>query len=180
MRELYSLQKDELFWVNHVLYLQARGYQLRPRYQPDWIPSWRENGHPPYQYEDSSATLVRSINPWLLFLPEGCTYKYIRLIDARRIEDDVKVTIKRVRTWTEEIPIARYLSSEALLSDPRNRSVPIIDVIPLPGDDEWALLVMPFLRVFYDPPFQLLIECIEFFRQVLQVRWDPSGLLLEV
>ncbi|KAF8515655.1 hypothetical protein JB92DRAFT_2913977 [Gautieria morchelliformis] len=68
-------------------------------------------------------------------------------IDARRIEDDIKVTLKRVPTTTKELPIARYLSSEALLPDPRNRTVRILDVIPLPDDDEWA---MPYLRQF-DP-----------------------------
>ena len=114
-------------------------------------------------------------HPGLVYFPaipchlKSFSRKYANLMDARRIEDDFKVTIKRVLTWTEEIPIARYLSSEAFLSDPRNRTVPILDVIPLPDDDEWALLVMPFLRRSDNPPFQCQAECVEFFRQSLQV-----------
>jgi hypothetical protein len=91
------------------------------------------------------------------------------VIDARRIEDDVKVILKHVPTTTQELPICRYLSSKALLSDPRNRAVRILDMILIPGDDEWALLVMPYLRLFDDPDFQFLGECVEFFHQMLQV-----------
>ena len=83
-----------------------------------------------------------------------CSCKYINLIDARQVENDVKVTIKRVLMWTEEIPIACYLSSETLLLHLRNCTVPILDVIPLPDDDELVLLVMPYLWTFDDPPFQ--------------------------
>jgi hypothetical protein len=96
----------------------------------------------------------------------------MNVIDARRVEDDVKVILKQAPTITQELPIACYLSSEALLSDPRNRAVRILDVIPLPGDDEWVLLVMPYLRQFDDPYFQFRAECVEFFRQSLQVSDD--------
>ncbi|KAJ7713703.1 hypothetical protein B0H16DRAFT_1435819 [Mycena metata] len=30
----------ELFWRDYQPWLLERGYRLRPRYQPDWIPSW--------------------------------------------------------------------------------------------------------------------------------------------
>jgi hypothetical protein len=94
------------------------------------------------------------------------------VIDAVRVEDDVKVILKHVPTTTQELPTARYLSSEALLSDPRNRAVRILDVILLPGDDKWALLVMPYLRQFDDPHFQFRAECVEFFRQSLRVSYS--------
>lgn len=54
-------------------------------------------------------------------------------------------------------------------SDPRNCVVPILDVILLPEDDEYALLVMPLLHTFYSPPFAYRIEVVEALRQFLQV-----------
>lgn len=54
-------------------------------------------------------------------------------------------------------------------SDPRNHSVPLLDVIPLPGDDEHALIVMPLLYEFSKPPFARRAEVIEAVRQFLQV-----------
>ncbi|KAF8518174.1 kinase-like domain-containing protein [Gautieria morchelliformis] len=148
--EPYELRDDEVRWVELQPYLLSRGYQLRPRYQPGWVGSWKANNGVPLYHEDSRSA------------------RYMNVLDARRVEDDVKVILKRAPTTTQEIPIARYLSSEALLSDPRNRAVRILDVIPLPGDDEWALLVMPYLRRFDDPHFQFRAECVEFFRQSLQ------------
>jgi hypothetical protein len=94
------------------------------------------------------------------------------VIDARRVKDGVKVILKWAPTTTQELPIALYLSSEKLLSDPRNRAVRILDVMLLPGDDEWALLVMPYLRQFDTPHFQFHAECVEFFRQSLQVSYN--------
>lgn len=35
-----DLATREHFWVDHQPFLLSRGYQLRPRYDPGWIPSW--------------------------------------------------------------------------------------------------------------------------------------------
>ena len=35
-----GLMPDEFFWRDHQPWLQERGYMLRPRYMPDWKPSW--------------------------------------------------------------------------------------------------------------------------------------------
>ena len=32
----------EMFWVEQQSWLKERGYNLRPRYQPDWVPSWKK------------------------------------------------------------------------------------------------------------------------------------------
>jgi len=53
-------------------------------------------------------------------------------------------------------------------SDPRNRTVPLSDVIVLPDDTEHALIVMPYLRVFNTPPFHCRAEVVEALRQFLQ------------
>ena len=35
------LSAEELFWRDHYEWLQRSGYRLRPRYAPDWVPSWK-------------------------------------------------------------------------------------------------------------------------------------------
>ena len=34
---------SEMFWKRRQQLLQSHGYMLRPRYRPDWIPSWKLN-----------------------------------------------------------------------------------------------------------------------------------------
>ncbi|KIJ43467.1 hypothetical protein M422DRAFT_30896 [Sphaerobolus stellatus SS14] len=146
------LSQLEEFWRDRQQFLQQRGYLLRPRFRPDWKPSWKGTGlcHCPWNIDD------------FLFNPRP------DLIDAVSIADDLKVVLKLVETSREEIPIARYLSSASLRSGSRNRTVPILDVIPLPDTDDKALLVMPLLRHFEDPPFSYVCEVVEAVRQLLQ------------
>jgi hypothetical protein len=89
------------------------------------------------------------------------------VLDATRVNDNVKVVLKRVYSDGDEVRIALYLSSVEMTSDPRNRTVPILDVIFLP-DDKYVLIVMPFLRIFNTPPFHCCGEVVEAFRQFLQ------------
>lgn len=35
-----GIEHWELFWCRHQPWLQTKGYMLRPRYRPGWIPSW--------------------------------------------------------------------------------------------------------------------------------------------
>jgi hypothetical protein len=91
------------------------------------------------------------------------------VIDATRTKDGVKVVLKCVHVESDEYRIALYLSSPKLLSDPRNRTVPIKDLISLPDNNEYVFLVMPYLRVFNTPPFHCCSEFVEAFRQFLQV-----------
>ncbi|KIM39301.1 hypothetical protein M413DRAFT_196962 [Hebeloma cylindrosporum] len=140
---------SEMFWVSLQPHLLSRGYRLRPRYDPEWIPSWTKiPGGRPGQFEDS---LVNNA----------------ALIDAVDISDGKKVVLKRIDTSTNELPLAMKLSSPDLRSDPRNHAVPILDVILIPGNDEIALLVMPFLMDFHDLPFRRVGEVIEMVEQFL-------------
>ena len=52
---LESLREDEIFWRDNFTWFKEQGYQLRLRFTPDWIPSWKgtskfrlqcEDGHP--------------------------------------------------------------------------------------------------------------------------------------
>jgi hypothetical protein len=91
------------------------------------------------------------------------------VIDATRIKDGTKVVLKCIGASSQEFQIALYLSSAKMLSDPRNRTVPIIDVISLPDNTEGVLLVMPYFREFHTPPFHCRGEVVEALRQFLQV-----------
>lgn len=35
-----ELDPREVWWRNHYQQLNIRGYRLRPRYSPEWVPSW--------------------------------------------------------------------------------------------------------------------------------------------
>lgn len=37
-----ALDEQETFWRDHQEWLQDRGYMLRPRYMPNWVPSWKD------------------------------------------------------------------------------------------------------------------------------------------
>jgi hypothetical protein len=54
------LHKSEAFWRNLQPWLSERGYKLRPRYQPDWSPSWKKNGRRPKDCEDGLEPKVSS------------------------------------------------------------------------------------------------------------------------
>ncbi|EDR00411.1 uncharacterized protein LACBIDRAFT_334177 [Laccaria bicolor S238N-H82] len=90
------------------------------------------------------------------------------IMDAVGIHDGTRVVIEEFATWKEEIPIALYLSSEALRKDPRNCAIPILDVLLLPDTDEIALMVMPMLLGFDELPFRRAGEVAEMFQQWLK------------
>ena len=84
-------------------------------------------------------------------------------------KDGVKVVLKRVRAMSSEVRIALYLSSPQMRADPRNRSVPILDIVYIPDEMDTVLIVMPYLRRFHEPPFHCRGEVIEALRQFLKV-----------
>ncbi|KAF5379390.1 hypothetical protein D9615_006640 [Tricholomella constricta] len=147
---------DEKFWVRLQPFLLQCGYKLRPRYQPDWTPSWfKLSSLEPaidnvYDFEDA-LPLARS-----------------KLMDATRQHDGAKVVMKIVDTSAEEIQIIQYLTSPELLRDPRNRTVPLLDVLHLPDNDSQALIVMPQLLQFDRLPFRRVGEIFEAIYQYLQ------------
>ena len=54
----------EMFWVRNQPHLLEKGYLLRPRYQPDWEPSWinPDGSEKPgynFHYEDANVPMVR-------------------------------------------------------------------------------------------------------------------------
>lgn len=55
-----AIEGWERFWCRHQPWLETKGYMLRRRYRPDWVPSWLgTNLHPALQ-EDGATPGVRS------------------------------------------------------------------------------------------------------------------------
>ncbi|KIM75907.1 hypothetical protein PILCRDRAFT_13116 [Piloderma croceum F 1598] len=48
---------EEVFWREHQRWFQDCGYMLRPRYMPDWKPSWPDNVHG-MEYEDAQPLIM--------------------------------------------------------------------------------------------------------------------------
>jgi hypothetical protein len=61
-----ELRLDEHFWVDQQPFLLSRGYTLRPRYDPAWVPSWKRPIDR-YPAEDSCRVLVRDLNLFVIF-----------------------------------------------------------------------------------------------------------------
>lgn len=51
-RDRLTLLSDEVWWRDHQVWLAERGYMLRPRYRPGWVPSWKDTGKRWQQFED--------------------------------------------------------------------------------------------------------------------------------
>ncbi|KAI0665380.1 kinase-like domain-containing protein [Trametes maxima] len=126
---------------------------LRPRYRPGWKPSWQ--AHPKkfsMEFEDWHSA------------------RRAFILDAVRISDGSLVMLKQIKTsWNpEEVEITQFLASDALRSDPRNHTVPVLDVLIVPDDSDITILVMPLLRACDNPRWNTLGEVIAFLIQVFE------------
>ncbi len=54
-----ELDTHEVFWRDLYPFLMDHGYQLRPRFRPGWIPSWKGTNERSMFFEDSHGLLVR-------------------------------------------------------------------------------------------------------------------------
>ncbi|KZT13173.1 uncharacterized protein LAESUDRAFT_638707 [Laetiporus sulphureus 93-53] len=152
-----SLLSFEIRWRDRQPFLESRGYMLRPRYRPGWVPSWRGTARFPIFFEDSLTLPFRE-----------------HLVDATRIADGQLVYIKRVQTGDDESQIATMLSSPPLRDDPENHSVPILDTFRDAEDENISYIVMPFLRLVDEPPFALVGEMVDCVDQIMEVSQDPE------
>ncbi len=55
----WGLLPAEVWWRDHQRPLNSHGYELRPRFRPDWTPSWVGTNILPDYCEDSLKHLVR-------------------------------------------------------------------------------------------------------------------------
>ncbi|KZV68708.1 hypothetical protein PENSPDRAFT_666269 [Peniophora sp. CONT] len=145
------LYDREIWWRDRQPFLQSKGYMLRPRFRPNWVPSWLTSGKHPYRSEDG------------ILLPMAS-----HLIDATRLSDGKMVYIKRINAGNREASIATSLYDESLRNDPTNHTVPILEVFSDPDTAGLSYMVMPFLRFPEDPPFETVSEVVDFVDQILE------------
>lgn len=145
-----ELLPEEQFWKEFQPWLLSHGYKLRPRYDPNWKPSWTGTKKSPLNCEDHRR--LHTIN----------------VLDAIRTSDDTRVILKSV--WRDagpqEASILMYLSQEEYTSKPDNHSVPVIEVLEVPNHENHHIVAMPPLRPFDDPPMRTIGEAVDFFRQI--------------
>ena len=91
------------------------------------------------------------------------------LLDAQRLCDEKLVLMKKVKSDSQEVRIATYLSSADLREDPDNHCVPILDVLRDPYDASLSFLVMPFLRYIDQPRFDTVGSILDCVQQLLEV-----------
>ncbi|VDB85842.1 unnamed protein product [Peniophora sp. CBMAI 1063] len=141
----------EVAWRDRQVFLQTRGYMLRPRLRPGWVPSWRTTNVPIIHTEDHIP------------LPERK-----HLVDATRVDDGKLVYIKRVKTGDQESTILNLLNAPDKRADPRNHAVPILDQFQDDVDPSISYIVMPFLRPLHRPPPERVRDCIDMVTQYLE------------
>ncbi|KAH9851119.1 kinase-like domain-containing protein [Lenzites betulinus] len=143
---IYNLSPLETMWRDKQPHLRARGYSLRPRYAKGWQPSWTGTNINPYYCEDSIVS------------------RTMHVIDARS-SDGTLVAIKHAKSRGQEIEIAQFVTST---KHPHNHCVPVKDLFLDPDDSEWSFMVIPYLRPFNEPEFELIGDVIEFIAQMLE------------
>ncbi|OCB92166.1 hypothetical protein A7U60_g458 [Sanghuangporus baumii] len=144
----YKLSDGEIWWRERHSLLESRGYRLRERLRPGWIPSWTSNPRlRAVDCEDSMSNLFSQIT------------------DAMRVSDGSYVIIKKVKKSSSEKAVAMFLSC---INDPRNHCVPIIDSFADASDEKIEFLVMPLLRRFDDPSYRAVNEVVDFLKQTLE------------
>jgi hypothetical protein len=74
-----------------------------------------------------------------------------------------------MRVHPREIEIGQYMQTPELRDDPRNHCIPFVDVLSPPGWPNERVIVMPMLRPYDDPPFEMVAEVMDYFHQVFEV-----------
>ncbi|KAL5530888.1 hypothetical protein ACEPAG_3764 [Sanghuangporus baumii] len=85
------LLSAEIAWRDRYEMLESHGYRLRPRYHPNWRPSWLDTRKPVSHHEDYNI------------------HNNLSNMDATRVSDGRKVFLKRVRTVDEVVEFMRQL-----------------------------------------------------------------------
>jgi len=147
-----QLTEWETLWRDRHDWLLEQGYQLRPRYSPNWKPSW----------EGTKESYV--------YCEDGLLPSHPAILDAVRKKDGAVVSLKRTSksVHPDEVAIGQLFSSPPLSSDPGNHCVPINEVLQDPLEEDLLIIVMPLLRAFDEPRFDTVGEAVEFFRQVIE------------
>ncbi|KAJ7625462.1 hypothetical protein B0H17DRAFT_1164387 [Mycena rosella] len=111
-------------------------------HQPDWVPSWIGTDKTFLDAFDGTVNVRR------------------RTLDEIRIQDNAGVALKLLQKSVH--------FKEVDGEDPRNYCVPIFEVLEVPDDEDFTILVMPLLRKYYQPRFDTVGEAVDFFGQIFE------------
>ncbi|KAF8838101.1 hypothetical protein BDN67DRAFT_991457 [Paxillus ammoniavirescens] len=131
---------------------KAHRHLLRPRYSPEWVPSWKNSKKDWVECED------------------GKRLPFAQIIDATRISDGNIVALKRINQTVHpyEVAIVQCFSPDALASQAANHCVPVYEVFALDDANDVVVIVMPPLRAYTDPQFDTIGEGVECVRQLFE------------
>ncbi|KAF9023678.1 hypothetical protein BDZ89DRAFT_1136540 [Hymenopellis radicata] len=135
-------------------FLESRDYRLRPRFHPNWEPSWIRKG----MTYDEAFDLRLEDSMDIVCLAD--------LVDAIA-PDGRKVVLKRVAKGSNEETMSIRLNALDK-EDPFNHLAPLLDTIDLPNDEQVILVIPCFRSCEEDPSFHCREEVIEYARQLLE------------
>jgi len=146
----------EQWWSKHFEFLKEHGYMMRPRYRPDWKPS--------YPIKDDSYKYLR--------FEDGQEMVHAYIMDAIRMSDSSVVAMKHVRpsqhSGSSEIAVATLFSNDEHQSEEQNHCIRTLEVLPVPGSDEEKILIIPWMRKVDDPKFRTIGEVLQFFKEMIE------------
>ncbi|TDL22422.1 kinase-like protein [Rickenella mellea] len=155
LAEVAELAQHEKAWPQMHPFLHAMGYELRPRYQPCWVPSWRDGTWPKSGYPEDSMT-TRT--------------KYF--VDAVESGTGERVGLKLVKLDNDiggqELEIHQYLQKGSVRDDPRNPCIQLLEILHPPSHPNERLLVMPLLYSILSISFKRVSERVDFVGQILR------------
>ncbi|KAJ3964280.1 hypothetical protein EV361DRAFT_812323 [Lentinula raphanica] len=128
---------------------KEHGYMLRPRYRPGWKPAY-------------NPKKVLEAMPF----EDGQPMIHSDVMDALRMSDSLVVAFKRVKL--SEARIATLFSNDINNLHPRNHCVRLLEVLPVPNEDDKKILVMVWMRPVMNPRFRTVGEAIQFFTEMIE------------
>ncbi|KAL1945402.1 hypothetical protein VTO73DRAFT_2253 [Trametes versicolor] len=143
----YKLISSEIPWKDRYHFLKQNGYQLRPRYNPSWEPSWKGTNLDPAFCEDYVVLSTYNVT------------------DATRLSDNCRVAIKVVKRSDQELQISQFLTS---IQHPANHCVSVYGTLDDPLDTSTLLMVMQYLTPWNEPEFSVLGDVVDFVTQMLE------------
>ncbi|KAF8165858.1 hypothetical protein B0H34DRAFT_648961 [Crassisporium funariophilum] len=147
-----ALSPSEKVWRDRYEFIKEHGYQLRPRYRPNWTPTLLGNGRHHHSGEDH----IMQIMP--------------QVLDAVRLSDGLVVCIKIMheKQKFKQVKVLEYFSSPRMSTNSRNHAVPFIHSFGDRHDSGVHFLIMPPLRRFDDPDFVWASEVADFVSQTIE------------
>ncbi|KAH9969267.1 hypothetical protein BGW80DRAFT_1177115 [Lactifluus volemus] len=155
-----NLTRHEIWWVERYQKLETAGYKLRPRYDPDWRPSWGN--------KKRWFGWIRGEKQWFDY-EDGLIQSANLCMDATQTSDGRYVILKKVVNGSEEA--SNELRINRILSEsprPENHCAQLLHEITLDGPNDPLIMVHPLLRPFDDPPLQTYGEFVSFFSQICE------------